>query len=58
MYRFVYVFDKGTAESLMAQGYVPIKMNEKNNVYVFENKTELLMKFTKKDFVFSNTLSF
>lgn len=58
MYKFIYVFNKETADTLVTQGFNLVKNNEKNNVYVFENNPKLKLTFSKKDFVFSNTLTF
>lgn len=58
MYKFIYVFDKKTADSLIAQGFHIVKSDEKKKIYVFENSPEKTMSFSKKEFVFSNTLTF
>ena len=58
MYKFIYVFDKKTADSLIAQGFNIIKSNDEKKIYVFENSQEKVMSFSKKDFVFSNILTF
>ena len=58
MYNFIYVFDAKTADSLVEQGFNLIKSNKEKNIYVFENNPKNTMKFSKKDFVFSNTLTF
>ena len=58
MYQFIYVFDAKTADSLVEQGFNLIKSNKEKNIYVFENNPKNTMKFSKKDFVFSNTLTF
>ena len=58
MYKFIYVFDEKTADSLVEQGFNLIKSNKEKNIYVFENNPKNTMKFSKKDFVFSNTLTF
>ena len=58
MYKFIYVFDAKTADSLVEQGFNLIKSNKEKNIYVFENNPKNTMKLSKKDFVFSNTLTF
>lgn len=58
MYKFIYVFDAKTADSLVEQGFNLIKSDKEKNIYVFENNPKNTMKFSKKDFVFSNTLTF
>ncbi len=58
MYCFIYVFTKEAANRLIAHGFDLIKSDEKNKVYVFENKQGKTFNLAKKDFVFSNTLTF
>ena len=58
MYKFIYVFDAKTADYLVEQGFNLIKSNKEKNIYVFENNPKNTMKVSKKDFVFSNTLTF
>ena len=58
MYKFIYVFDAKTADYLVEQGVNLIKSDKEKNIYVFENNPKNTMKFSKKDFVFSNTLTF
>lgn len=56
MGRFIYVFDKETADALIEQGLTLIKSN--NRIYVFKNDPSINQKFSGKDFIFSNTLTF
>lgn len=58
MGKFIYVFDKETADFLTAQGFNIVKSDEEKKIYVFENSPEKTMSFSKKEFVFSNTLTF
>lgn len=58
MYKFIYVFAKETSNALIKQGFNLVKRDEKNKVYVFENNPNLKLAFSKKDFVFSDTLTF
>lgn len=58
MDKFIYVFTKETSDALILQGFNLVKSDEKNKVYVFENNPTLKLTFSKKDFVFSNTLTF
>lgn len=58
MYKFIYVFTKETSDELVTQGFNLVKSDEKNKVYVFENNPKKQFTFSKKDFVFSNTLTF
>ena len=58
MYKFIYVFDKETADALVEQGVTLIKSDDEKKIYVFENTAEMTFSFSKKDFVFSDTLTF
>lgn len=58
MYRFIYVFDKDTADALVAQGFTLIKSDDEKKIYVFENSPTIKPRFSKKDLVFSNMLTF
>ena len=58
MYKFIYVFDKETSDAMVEQGLTLIKSDDDKKVYVFENKPEMTFNFSKKDFVYSNTLTF
>lgn len=58
MYRFIYVFDKDTADTLTKQGLTIIKSDDEKKIYVFENTPTMKPKFSKKDFVFSDMLTF
>lgn len=58
MYKFIYVFAKETSDILIEQGFNLVKSDEKNKVYVFENNPNLKFTSSKKDFVFSNMLTF
>lgn len=58
MYKFIYVFTKETSDELVTQGFNLVKSDKKNKVYVFENNPKKQFTFSKKDFVFSNTLTF
>lgn len=58
MYKFIYVFVKEASDALIERGFNLVKSDEKNKVYVFENNPNLKFTFSKKDFVFSNTLTF
>lgn len=51
MYKFIYIFDKEIADSLIGQGFDLVKIDEEKNLYVFENNPKITFKFSKKDFV-------
>lgn len=55
--KFIYVFDKNTRDTLIANGYQLIKADERQNIYVFENK-EVCIFSESSTFVLSDTLSF
>lgn len=61
--RFIYVFDPKTRNKLIDEGYSLLKSDERNCIYVFENKaSQSGTKFSLEDselrFVLSNVLSF
>lgn len=58
MYKFIYVFTKEMSDVLVTLGFSLVKSDEKNKIYIFENNPEKEFTFSKKDFVFSNTLTF
>lgn len=58
MYKFIYVFDKETSDTLIKQGFILVKSDKQNKVYIFENNSRNKLNFSKKNFVFSNTLTF
>lgn len=58
MKKFIYVFNEETAKSLIAQGGKLIKTDKANNVYVFINEPSCNFTFSKKDFVYSDMLTF
>lgn len=58
MYKFIYVFNKETSDMLISQGFNLVKSDKKNKIYVFENSPNKKFTFSKKDFTFSNTLTF
>lgn len=58
MFKFIYVFDKTKADSLIASGLRMVKSDAEKNIYVFENIPSKTMNFSKKEFVFSDTLTF
>lgn len=56
--KFIYVFDTDARDKLLSANYQLLKADEQQNIFVFENSQEKAMSFSKKDFVFSNTLTF
>ena len=56
--RFIYVFSKESRNVLLANEYKLLKSDTKNNIYVFENKSETKLSFEKIDYALSDTLTF
>lgn len=56
--KFIYVFDEESRDVLLANEYKLLKSDTKNNIYVFENKSETKLSFEKMDYVLSDTLTF
>lgn len=56
--KFIYVFDAETRDKLLASGYVLLKTDENQKIYVFENKAELNFASGDFSFVLSDTLTF
>lgn len=56
--KFIYVFDTDARDKLLSENYQLLKADEQQNIFVFENSQEKAMNFSKKDFVFSNILTF
>lgn len=59
MKEFIYVFSKENRDKMLDLGFVLLKNDEKNSVFVFKSNEKLAFElFTIKDFVESNTLTF
>lgn len=56
--RFIYVSDPVTRDKLKAIGYVCIKEDERNNIYVFLNDDKLSFANTGGKCVLSDKLTF
>nr|DAE53043.1 MAG TPA: hypothetical protein [Caudoviricetes sp.] len=56
--KFIYVFGKEYRDVLLANEYKLLKSDTKNNIYVFENKSETKLSFEKIDYALSDTLTF
>jgi len=56
--KFIYVFGKEYRDALLANEYKLLKSDTKNNIYVFENKSETKLSFEKIDYALSDTLTF
>lgn len=58
MEKFLYVFSKDNRDSMIAAGYTLLKSDDKNDLYVFVNQTNLAFDLADMYFVRSNTLTF
>lgn len=58
MNRFIYVRGGKARDMLLAEHYTLLKRDEKNNIYVFENKPDKHFDFIDIDYVLSDTLTF
>ena len=58
MEKFLYVFSKNDRDSLIAAGYTLLKSDDKNDLYVFVNQTNLAFDLVDMYFVRSNVLTF
>ena len=53
---FVYVFDIAARDLLLSQGFIPIKFDDDNNIFIFHNQENFV--FNKIIHMFSDKLSF
>lgn len=58
MERFLYVFEEGARDKLLAEGFVLLKSDNKNDVYIFANKTDMNFELVDITFVRSDVLTF
>ena len=56
--KFIYVFGEESRDVLLVNEYKLLKSDTKNNIYVFENKSETKLPFEQMDYAFSDTLTF
>ncbi len=56
--RFIYVFDEKSKEALLKKGCVLLKADQKNKIFVFENKMGAVFDLKEIKFATSNTLTF
>lgn len=56
--KFIYVFKKEDRDRLLSDGYVLLKEDDSNSMYVFEAGDKLVFELTDMDFVYSDTLTF
>lgn len=56
--KFIYVFGEESRDVLLANEYKLLKSDARNNIYVFENKSETKLSLKKMDYALSDTLTF
>jgi hypothetical protein len=56
--RFIYVFSIEAYEKLLLMGYKPLKSDENQSVYIFENQDKLVFSTDEIECVRSDTLTF
>lgn len=58
MEKFLYVFSKDDRDLLIAAGYTLLKSDDKNDLYVFVNQTNMTFDLVDMSFVCSDILTF
>ena len=58
MEQFLYVFEEEARDKLLAEGFVLLKSDNKNDVYIFANKTDMNFELVDITFVRSDVLTF
>lgn len=56
--KFIYVFDASVKEQLLALGYVLLKEDAAQSIYVFEANSSMQFSLPEADLVYSDTLTF
>lgn len=54
--KFVYVFDITARDLLLSQGFIPVKFDDNNNIFIFHNQENFV--FNKTIHMFSDKLTF
>lgn len=57
-YNFIYVFDTASRDKLLAAGFILLKEDAGNRVYIFKADSALRFDLNGMDYVMSDTLSF
>lgn len=55
---FVYVFEEKTRDLLLAQGFIPVKFDDKNNIFAFHNQETTNFTFSEIIHLLSDTITF
>ena len=58
MEKFLYVFNKEARDRLLSANYTLLKSDEKNEIYVFANQTDMTFALADISFIRSDTLTF
>jgi len=58
MGKFIYTIHSEARDRLLKLGYVLLKQDERNNIYVFENKPGVDLSFMDNGYILSDTLTF
>ena len=56
--QFIYVFDTEVRDELEKLGYILLKNDEQNSIFVFKNDDRLVFDMESNSYVFSDTLTF
>lgn len=56
--QFIYVFDTEVRDELENLGYILLKNDEQNSIFVFKNDDRLVFDMESNSYVFSDTLTF
>lgn len=56
--KFIYVFDVAAKEQLISKGYLLLKENAAQSIYVFKDDNSLKFELSNNNFVYSDTLTF
>lgn len=58
MKHFLYAFDEGERDKLLALNYVLVKSDNHNHIYIFENKDNLTFNLKDSKIIESDKLTF
>lgn len=56
--KFIYVFDEKSRDLLLAQGFVPMKFDEQNNIFAFYNQETANFTFSEVIHLLTDTITF
>lgn len=58
MKKFIYIFSSADRDALSARGYKLLKTDNRNNIYIFENKPEAVFDFGEIKHIDSDIITF